>query len=49
MLHTCVYSEIAGSSAINLGILFFAQMVVSNNHFDVEEEDEAEALFASSS
>ena len=49
MLYFFVYSEIAGFLAINLEILFFAQMVVSNNYFDMEEEDEAEALFASSS
>ena len=49
ILHTCVCPEIAGSAAINLEILFFAQMVESNNHSDVEEEDEAEELFASSS
>ena len=49
ILHACVYSELAGSSAIDLEILFFAQMVASNNHSDVEEEDEAEELFASSS
>ena len=46
ILHTGVYSAIAGPSAIDLETLFFVEMVASNNHSDVEEEDEEEALFA---
>ena len=49
ILHTCVYSAIAGPSAIYLETLFFVEMVASNNHSDVEEEDEEEELFALSS
>ena len=49
ILHTCVYSAIAGSSAIDLEMLFFVQMVAWNGHSDVEEEDEEEELSASSS
>ena len=49
ILHTCVYSAIAGSSAIDLDMQFFVQMVAWNGLSDVEEEDGEEELFASSS
>ena len=44
ILHTCAYSAITGSLAIDLKMLFFVQMVASNNHSDVEEEDKEEEL-----
>ena len=49
ILQACVYSAIAGSSAIDLEMLFFVQEGEWNGHSDLEEGDEEEELFASSS